>query len=114
MSRQLSRFLQRISPPRSVFVFGQASSAARSARTSRRAQWAATTYRSRATVTNRHPFALRKLVVRDGVPASGDERRVSVVLRRPAGLAELEQGEEPRVSAEDDGREDKGKMQTVR
>ena len=57
-------------------------------------QWTATTYRSRTTVANRHPFALRERMVRDGVPVSGDERRVSVILRRPAGLAELEQGEE--------------------
>ena len=112
MSRQLSRLLQRLSPPRSVLV--QASSTARSARTPRRAQWAATTYRSRATVTNRHPFALRELVVRDGAPVSGDERCVSVVLRHPAGLAELEKGEELQVGAEDDGREDKDKKQTVR
>ena len=36
-------------------------------------QWAATAYRSRTTVTNRHPFALRELVVRDGVPLSEDD-----------------------------------------
>jgi hypothetical protein len=72
-------------------------------------QWAATTYRSRTTVTNRHPFALRELVARDGAPVSEDEGRVSVVLRRPAGLAELEQGEALQVGADDDEREDKGK-----
>jgi uncharacterized protein (TIGR02231 family) len=77
-------------------------------------QWAATTYRSRTTVANRHPFALRELVVRDGVPVSEDEGRVSVVLRRPAGLAELGQGEELQVGAEDDEREDSGKKQRVR
>ena len=64
-------------------------------------QWAATAYRSRTTVTNRHPFPLRALVLRDGVPVSEDDKRVSVVLRRPAGLAELEQGKELNVSAED-------------
>jgi uncharacterized protein (TIGR02231 family) len=79
-------------------------------------QWAATTYRSRTTVMNRHPFALRELVVRDGVPVSEDDKRVSVVLRRPAGLAELKQGEELQVGAADDEREDKDKYntQTVR
>jgi uncharacterized protein (TIGR02231 family) len=66
-------------------------------------QWAATMYRSRTTVTNRHPFALRELVVRDGVPVCKDEKRVSVVLRHPAGLAELEQGKELQVGAKDDG-----------
>jgi len=71
-------------------------------------QWAATTYRSRTTVTNRHPFALRALVLRDGVPVSEDEKRVSVVLRRPEGLAELEQGEELKVGVEHSGREGKG------
>ena len=69
-------------------------------------QWAATMYRSRTTVTNRHPFALRELVVRDGVPLCEDEKRVSVVLRHPAGLAELEQGKELQVGEkEDSGRE---------
>jgi uncharacterized protein (TIGR02231 family) len=66
-------------------------------------QWAATMYRSRTTVTNRHPFALRELVVRDGVPVCEDEKRVSVVLRHPAGLAELEQGKELEVDAKEDG-----------
>lgn len=66
-------------------------------------QWAATMYRSRTTVMNRHPFTLRELVVRDGVPVCEDEKRVSVVLRRPAGLAELEQGKELQVRAKEDG-----------
>ena len=43
-------------------------------------------------VTNRHSFAC-KLVVRDGVPVSEDEKRVSVVLRHPEGLAEMGQEE---------------------
>ena len=79
-------------------------------------QWAATTYRSRTTVMNRHPFALRALVLRDGVPVSEDERRVNVVLRHPAGLAELEQGEELKVSAEDGESEGEGEgeKRTVR
>ncbi|KAH9962262.1 hypothetical protein BC827DRAFT_1199964 [Russula dissimulans] len=81
-------------------------------------QWAATTYRSRTTVTNRHPFALPALVLRDGVPVSDDEKRVSVVLRRPAGLAALEQGEELRVGGkdgEDEGEsESKSEKRTVR
>ena len=66
-------------------------------------QWSATMYRSRTTVTNRHPFALRELVVRDGVPVCGDEKRVSVVLRHPAGLAELEQGKELQVGTKEEG-----------
>ena len=77
-------------------------------------QWAATTYRSRTTVTNLHPFALRELVARDGVPVSEDEGRISVVWRRPAGFLELEQGEELQVGGDDDEREDKGKKQRVR
>ncbi|KAF8268359.1 hypothetical protein EI94DRAFT_1728051 [Lactarius quietus] len=84
----------------------------RYARTSRRAdvsanatrafseQWASTEYTSRTTITNSHPFALRALLLRDAVPVSEDGERVNVVLRRPAGLAELEQGDELEVSAE--------------
>ena len=71
-------------------------------------QWAATTYRSCTTITNRHPFALRAVVLRDGVPVSEDKKRVSVVLRRPEGLAELEQGEELKVG------EGEGEKRTVR
>jgi uncharacterized protein (TIGR02231 family) len=70
-------------------------------------QWTATTYRSRTTVTNRHPFALRALVLRDHVPVSEDEKRVSVVLRHPKGLAELAQGDELKVCAKDGEREGK-------
>ena len=73
-------------------------------------QWAATTYRSRTTVTNRHPFAC-ELVVRDGVPVSEDEKRVSVVLRHPEGLAKMGQGEGGVVlSAKDCGREGDGEQ----
>ncbi|KAH9017128.1 hypothetical protein EDB83DRAFT_2528731 [Lactarius deliciosus] len=85
----------------------------RYARTSRRAdkpldaaarafseQWASTAFASRVTITNSHPFALRELVLRDAVPVSEDGERVNVVLRRPAALADLEQGEELEVGAE--------------
>ena len=75
-------------------------------------QWAATRYRSSTTVRNRHPFAVRELLVRDSVPVSEDEKRVSVVLRQPAGLAELEQKGELRVGAEANERETKGEKQT--
>jgi len=71
-------------------------------------QWAATTCRSRTTVTNRHPFALPALVLRDSVPVCDDDKRVSVVLRRPVGLAELEQGEELKIGEEDSDDEDEG------
>jgi hypothetical protein len=57
---------------------------------------------------------LRELVVRDDVPVSEDDKSACVVLRRPAGIAEQERGEELQVVAEDDGREDKGKKQSVR
>ena len=69
---------------------------------------AASTYRSRTTVMNYHPFALWGLVLRDNVPVSEDEKRASVVLHRPEGLMRLEQGEELKVS------ERGGKYRTVR
>jgi hypothetical protein len=86
---------------------------ARNARTSKHAdgsersafsqQWAAAMYRSRTTVMNHHPFVLRELVRRDGVSVCEDEKRVTVVLRHPAGLVELEQGKELQVEANEDG-----------
>ncbi|KAH9008637.1 hypothetical protein EDB83DRAFT_489714 [Lactarius deliciosus] len=97
----------------------------RYARTSRRAdkppdaaarafseQWASTAFVSRTTITNSHPFALRALVLRDAVPVSDDGERVNVVLRRPAALADLEQGEELEVGAEDE--EEEGEEGEVR
>ncbi|KAF8268362.1 hypothetical protein EI94DRAFT_1829590 [Lactarius quietus] len=92
----------------------------RYARTSRRAdvsanatrafseQWASTEYTSRTTITNSHPFALRALLLRDAVPVSEDGERVNVVLRRPAGLADLKQGDELEVSAEGDEAKEEG------
>ena len=71
---------------------------------------AASTYRGRTTVMNRHPFALRGLVLRDNVPVSEDGQRACVVLRRPEGLTRLEQGEELKVSGGKNG----GKNGTVR
>ena len=52
---------------------------------------------------DRHPFALRGLVLRDSVPVSEDEKRAMVVLRRPEGLTRLEQGEELKVSGGQSG-----------
>ncbi|KAH8984948.1 hypothetical protein EDB92DRAFT_1936445 [Lactarius akahatsu] len=85
----------------------------RYARTSRRAdkpldaaarafseQWASTAFTSRTIIANSHPFALRELVLRDAVPVSEDGERVNVVLRHPAALADLEQGEELKIGAE--------------
>jgi uncharacterized protein (TIGR02231 family) len=69
-------------------------------------QWASTEYVSCTTITNSHPFALRALVLRDSVPVSEDGERVNVVLRRPAGLADLEQGEELEVGAEGEAAEE--------
>jgi uncharacterized protein (TIGR02231 family) len=69
---------------------------------------AASTYRSRTTVMNCHPFALRGLVLRDNVPVSEDDKRASVVLHRPEGLMRLEQGKELKFSKRG------GKYRTVR
>ena len=81
-----------------------AATAAARARTSAFSeQWASTAYKSVTTITNSHPFALRALILRDAVPMSEDELRVNVVLRRPAALADLEQGEELEVGADGEG-----------
>ena len=81
-------------------------------------QWASTEYVSRTTITNSHPFALRALVLRDSVPVSEDGERVNVVLRSPAGLADLEQGEELKVNAvgeaEEEGEEEEGETRPER
>ncbi|KZV76705.1 hypothetical protein PENSPDRAFT_646156 [Peniophora sp. CONT] len=60
-------------------------------------QYATTTYTALTTINNTHPFALTKLVVRDGLPISDDGNRVRVILREPSVLAEAEQGEQKEV-----------------
>ncbi|KZV72708.1 hypothetical protein PENSPDRAFT_603927 [Peniophora sp. CONT] len=73
-------------------------------------QYATTTCSASTSVTNTHPFALAALIVRDSLPISDDEKRVRVILRDPAVLAEAEQGEEKDVGqykaswSDDDGR----------
>ena len=74
-------------------------------------QWATTMYRSCTTITNRHPFALRALVPRDGVPVSEDEKRICVVLRCPEGLAESEQEELKVGEGEGEGEGEKRTVQ---
>ncbi|KAH9059614.1 hypothetical protein EDB87DRAFT_1735645 [Lactarius vividus] len=99
----------------------------RYARTSRRAdkpldaaarafseQWASTAFVSHTTITNSHPFALRELVLRDAVPVSEDGERVNVVLRCPAALADLEQGEELEIGAEVGEEAKEGEVQPER
>ena len=68
------------------------------AQTSRFAeQYTTTAFSASSIVTNTHPFALATLIVRDSLPISDDEKRVRVILREPALLADAEQGEEKDV-----------------
>ncbi|VDB88402.1 unnamed protein product [Peniophora sp. CBMAI 1063] len=60
-------------------------------------QYSTTACSASTTIVNTHPFALTTFVVRDSLPISDDEKRVRVVLREPALLAEAEQGDEKDV-----------------
>ncbi|VDB88403.1 unnamed protein product [Peniophora sp. CBMAI 1063] len=60
-------------------------------------QYSTTACSASTTIVNTHPFALATFVVRDSLPISDDEKRVRVVLREPALLAEAEQGDEKDV-----------------
>ncbi|KAJ7035289.1 hypothetical protein C8F04DRAFT_1098768 [Mycena alexandri] len=51
-----------------------------------------TTYNTKITIHNKHPFALTDLVVRDIIPTC-DDKRAKVLLRKPAGLADAKDGE---------------------
>lgn len=51
-----------------------------------------TTYTTKITIHNKHAFALADLRVRDIVPMS-DDKRVKVILRKPAGLADAKDGQ---------------------
>ncbi|KAJ7503295.1 hypothetical protein B0H11DRAFT_578984 [Mycena galericulata] len=57
-----------------------------------------TTYNTKITIHNKHPFALTDLVVRDVIPTCDDKRpkvlqRPKVLLRKPDGLADAKVGE---------------------
>ncbi|KAF7335446.1 hypothetical protein MVEN_02197900 [Mycena venus] len=51
-----------------------------------------TTYNTKITIHNKHPFALTDLVVRDIIPTC-DDKRAKVLLRKPEGLADAKEGE---------------------
>ncbi|KAJ7149928.1 hypothetical protein C8R46DRAFT_1008752 [Mycena filopes] len=51
-----------------------------------------TTYNTKITIHNKHPFVLADLVVRDIIPTC-DDKRAKVLLRKPAGLADAKAGE---------------------
>ncbi|KAJ6543618.1 hypothetical protein DFH09DRAFT_1041079 [Mycena vulgaris] len=51
-----------------------------------------TTYSTKITIHNKHPFALTDLVVRDIIPTC-DDKRAKVLLRKPTGLADAKDGE---------------------
>jgi hypothetical protein len=45
------------------------------------------------TIKNTHRFDLPRVLVRDSVPVAGDDKRIRVVLQKPANLAEAKEGE---------------------
>ena len=51
-----------------------------------------TTYTSKISIHNKHQFAITDLIVRDVVPIC-DDKRVQIVLRKPAGLADAKDGQ---------------------
>ncbi|KAJ7471038.1 hypothetical protein FB451DRAFT_1090666 [Mycena latifolia] len=51
-----------------------------------------TTYTTKITIHNKHPFPLTDLVVRDIIPTC-DDKRAKVLLRKPDGLADAKDGE---------------------
>ncbi|KAK7055911.1 hypothetical protein R3P38DRAFT_2849558 [Favolaschia claudopus] len=55
-----------------------------------------TTYNTKITIHNKHPFALTDLVVRDIIPTC-DDKRAKVLLRKPEGLADAKDGQVVKV-----------------
>ena len=51
-----------------------------------------TTYSTKISIHNKHQFAITDLIVRDVVPTC-DDKRVKIVLRKPAGLADAKDGQ---------------------
>ncbi|KAH9902416.1 hypothetical protein C8Q73DRAFT_670138 [Cubamyces lactineus] len=58
------------------------------------------------TITNRHPFDIPKLIVRDAIPLGNEDSKLTVVLRKPVGLAETKEGQEVVVKLDTTGEGD--------
>ncbi|KAI0327019.1 hypothetical protein GY45DRAFT_1437237 [Cubamyces sp. BRFM 1775] len=53
-----------------------------------------TTRTALTTISNKHPFDIPKLVVRDAIPLGNEDSKLTVVLRKPVGLAETKEGQD--------------------
>ncbi|KAH9847843.1 hypothetical protein C2E23DRAFT_740832 [Lenzites betulinus] len=53
-------------------------------------------------IVNQHPHAVTELFVRDAVPLSNEEAKIAVTLCKPAGLAEVTEGDAVDVKFEDE------------
>ncbi|PPQ84015.1 hypothetical protein CVT25_000561 [Psilocybe cyanescens] len=59
-----------------------------------------TTYKTKISIQNKHQFAITDLVVRDVIPTC-DDKNATIVLRKPAGLADAKDGDS--VDLKDNG-----------
>ncbi|KAI0636276.1 hypothetical protein C8Q77DRAFT_1252630 [Trametes polyzona] len=66
------------------------------------------------TISNQHPHAVSDLIVRDAIPLGNEDAKVSVTLRKPAGLAEALEGDEVVVDVGDGEGKEGGASAKVR
>ena len=62
-----------------------------------------TTRRVTTTATNGHPFDISNLVIRDAIPLGNEDANITVMLRKPDGLAQAKDGDEVTVRLDGDG-----------
>jgi hypothetical protein len=72
-------------------------------------------YAVTTTIKNVHQFDLPRVLVRDSIPVSDNDKRIRIILRKPANLAEAKEGDEvdvdgAKVSWSKDGLKD-GKIE---
>lgn len=66
------------------------------------------------TVTNGHTFDISNLIIRDAIPLGNEDANISVMLRKPDGLAQIKDGEEVAVRLGGDVTDVKARWSKVR
>ena len=65
------------------------------------------------TATNGHPFDIANLIIRDAIPLGNEDANITVMLRKPDGLAQAKDGDEVTARLDGDVQEVKARWSKV-
>ena len=65
------------------------------------------------TATNGHPFDISNLIIRDAIPLGNEDANITVMLRKPDGLAQAKDGDEVAARLDGDVQEAKARWSKV-